>query len=191
LGFGLGLVGIWLVTRGKTDHIHSSRISIILTLAAGLDFGSFLVLITRIDTQEIYIPLASAKIAVLITEFIMIKLTNQSVPRIALMKLYPIMGTHMPIALVSGVLDAGGNVFYLVANTFTRLDVVAVLSSFYLSGRHCPVIFFLLEGQSPGKSMVRGIRLHPGYYPDFNLMPNKLFAVSIIAQTYILLPQKP
>jgi len=181
LGFGLGLVGIWLVTRGKTDHIHSSRISIILTLAAGLDFGSFLVLITRIDTQEIYIPLASAKIAVLITEFIMIKLTNQSVPRI----------THMPIALVSGVLDAGGNVFYLVANTFTRLDVVAVLSSFYLSGRHCPVIFFLLEGQSPGKSMVRGIRLHPGYYPDFNLMPNKLFAVSIIAQTYILLPQKP
>jgi len=121
LGFGLGLVGIWLVTRVKTEQVQRSRVSIILAVAAGLGFGSFLVLITRMDTQDIYFPLAAAKFAALITVFILIKLTKQSVPRI----------TRMPITLVSGVLDAGGNVFYLIANQFTRLDIVAVLSSFY------------------------------------------------------------
>ena len=121
LGFGLGLVGIWLVTRVKSDQVQGSRVSIILAVAAGLGFGSFLVLITRMDTQEIYFPLVAAKFAALITVLIMIKLTGQTVPRI----------NAMPIVLFSGMLDAFGNIFYLVANQFTRLDIVAVLSSFY------------------------------------------------------------
>jgi len=39
--------------------------------------------------------------------------------------------TANPIALVAGVLDAGGNVLFLFARQYTRLDVAAVLSSFY------------------------------------------------------------
>jgi len=144
LGFGLGLVGIWLVTRVKTEQVQRSRVSIILAVAAGLGFGSFLVLITRMDTKDIYFPLTSAKFAALITVFILIKLTKQSVPRTAkfaaLITVFILIKltkqsvpriTRMPITLVSGVLDAGGNVFYLIANQFTRLDIVAVLSSFY------------------------------------------------------------
>ena len=39
--------------------------------------------------------------------------------------------TANPIALVAGVLDAGGNVLFLFARQHTRLDIAAVLSSFY------------------------------------------------------------
>jgi drug/metabolite transporter (DMT)-like permease len=38
---------------------------------------------------------------------------------------------NIPIALLAGILDAGGNIFYLLARHSTRLDVAAVLSSMY------------------------------------------------------------
>ncbi len=34
-------------------------------------------------------------------------------------------------AILASVLDAGGNLFYVLAKQYTRLDVAAVLSSFY------------------------------------------------------------
>jgi drug/metabolite transporter (DMT)-like permease len=42
----------------------------------------------------------------------------------------PVPQRH-PLALLAGVLDVGGNTFYMLATQLTRLDVAAVLSSLY------------------------------------------------------------
>jgi drug/metabolite transporter (DMT)-like permease len=34
-----------------------------------------------------------------------------------------------PLALFAGLMDAGGNVFYLLAARYTRMDIAAVLAS--------------------------------------------------------------
>jgi drug/metabolite transporter (DMT)-like permease len=120
-GFFLALIGIWLVTRFNADQNRISRISIIMGLLAGIGFGGFLLLIARVKTEEIFMPLTAAKLASLITALIMLWQSKQPIPRTNV----------IPFALFSGIIDAGGNVFYLAATQFARLDVVAVLASLY------------------------------------------------------------
>ena len=121
LGFGLAFAGIWLVTRLKDNQDQESKRSLETAILAGLGFGGFLALIAQVDSREIFTPLLAAKLSSLITAVVLVRRTNQSLPRI----------TNNPIALVSGVLDAGGNVFYLYATHYARLDVVAILASLY------------------------------------------------------------
>jgi drug/metabolite transporter (DMT)-like permease len=117
-GFGLGILGIWLVAGSSSEIQVDKKRDLSLALAAGIGFGGYFVLITRVGTGAIFYPLAIAKSVALIV----------AVSYLAIHRMKPPSLKKNPAALLAGLLDASGNLFYLLAFQFTRLDVAAVLS---------------------------------------------------------------
>jgi len=120
-GFLIALAGIWLVSRAPDPGDKVFRQGMALAVLAGTGFGGFFILITRISPGQVFLPLVVARLGTLGVALVMIFSLRLSLPAPA----------ANPVALLAGVLDAGGNVFYLLAKQFARLDVVTVLSSLY------------------------------------------------------------
>ena len=119
-GFIAAIIGIWLVARAggeSTALSHGLRLAII----AGLGFGGFLILIAQVRSEFVFLPLAVTRTMTLVAALGLLLVRGVAVPAL----------TANPVALVAGVLDAGGNVLFLFARQHTRLDIAAVLSSFY------------------------------------------------------------
>ncbi len=119
-GFALALIGIWLVSRSASER-PASREGVKLGALAGVGFGGFLILIAQVEVSAVYVPLMVARAMMLATAIVTL-----SVRRVA----FPGLWSN-PIGLLAGVLDAGGNVLYLLARQHVRLDTAAVLSSLY------------------------------------------------------------
>jgi drug/metabolite transporter (DMT)-like permease len=124
VGFGVAFLGIWLLSRSPSDGDKSFREGIVLAFLSGIGFGGFFIFIALVDKGQVFVPVLVARTVTLGIAFIMLRLNH--LPRPGLMS--------NPIALLAGVLDTGGNVFYLLATQFTRLDIAALLSSFYPAG---------------------------------------------------------
>ena len=127
-GFALALLGIWLVTRISIPSDPLARQGIPLAWLAGAGFGGFFILIARAEPGKVFTPLVVARLISLGLALLMVLARRTSLPS----------PRSNPIALLAGLLDAGGNVFYLLAQQFTRLDVAVVLSSL------CPAVTVLL-----------------------------------------------
>jgi drug/metabolite transporter (DMT)-like permease len=120
-GFAIALLGIWLVSQAPAENPTGQRHGLWLALLAGLGFGSFFVLVGQVGPGGAFAPLVVARSAALGLALLILGLRRERMPAF----------NSNPIALLAGVLDAGGNVFYLLATRYTRLDVAAVLSSLY------------------------------------------------------------
>ncbi len=155
-GFALALGGIWLVSRSPSDSFpvsserstdgkrsedgtlsadrlpftvrrsHSTFSSIFspelaLACAAGVGFGAFFIFIGLVDRGKILTPLVVTRSVTFLTGLVLLHRSRLPLPRL----------TAHPLALLAGVLDAGGNLFYILAHQFTRLDIAAVLASLY------------------------------------------------------------
>ena len=120
-GFALALVGIWLVARTPDGDAHTTRQGMLLALLSGVGFGSFFVLIAQVSPGKVFFPLVVARSVSFMVALAAVTLQRQPLPS----------PRANPVALLSGLLDTGGNVFYLLATQYTRLDVAAVLSSLY------------------------------------------------------------
>ena len=133
-GFGLAGLGIWSVSAngapveaGSHSVVGAKGANIAgfgYALLAGLGFGGFLTLIARVPDEAIFAPLVVSKLGALLTASILLWRARLPVPRL----------DASPVALLAGVLDTGGNLFYLLATRYARLDTAAVLSSLYPAG---------------------------------------------------------
>jgi drug/metabolite transporter (DMT)-like permease len=120
-GFALACLGIWLVSQTTPQDIAVSRAGFVLACLAGVGFGGFFIFIAQVERGLVFTPLIVTRCITLCVALLLLRMRR--------LPWGPV--TPNPTALVAGVLDAGGNVFYLLAKQFTRLDVAAVLSSLY------------------------------------------------------------
>ncbi len=121
-GFALALLSVWLLARPAGSQGRPQGLG--LALAAGAGFGGFLILIHQAGATGVLWPLAAARVGSLA---LMLPLAGTVVQRATgETARFP----WRPVAL-SGILDVGGNAFFLLAAQVGRLDVAAVLSSLY------------------------------------------------------------
>jgi len=119
-GFAVGAISIWLIAM-PTQGLERPK-GVGLALLAGMGFGGFLVFSKLGGTVAVFWPLVAARAAsVLFISILIISGRNRHRPaRSALL-----------YAIVAGILDSTGNALFVAASQRGRLDVAAVLSSFY------------------------------------------------------------
>jgi drug/metabolite transporter (DMT)-like permease len=120
-GFGLALAGIWLVSRPAEQGRGVSRTAFLLACFAGICFGGFFILIVQVGPGVVFTPLVVSRCLTLLTAFLLLRIR----------RLPWVPPTAHPIGLAAGLLDAGGNIFYVLAGQLTRLDAAAVLVSLF------------------------------------------------------------
>ncbi len=120
LGFGLALVGIWLLSRPQALGGRPAGLG--LALAAGLGFGGFFIALDQIGEGAVFWPLAAGRLAccALMLAYALAMRQPVRVPRALL-----------GVIALAGVLDVAGNLFFLLATQTGRLDVATVLGSLY------------------------------------------------------------
>jgi len=120
VGFGLALIAVGLISG--LGMVKGRPKGLWLALLAGIGFGSFFILISRVSQGEIFWPLAAARLPSLVFLLAIIVIRRQQV----------LPGKQVwPIVFLAGVLDVAGNVFFVLATHSGRLDVAAMLSSLY------------------------------------------------------------
>ena len=118
-GMGAGLLGIWIVTRGSERLSDGGRNGISLGVIAGLGFAGFFICMAQVPRGAVFGPLIVSKAMATALALAVLGLRRLRLPS---------PRAH-PAALAAGLLDAGGNVFYLIASHLTRLDFAAVIAS--------------------------------------------------------------
>jgi uncharacterized membrane protein len=120
LGFGLALVSIWMLSRPETFGSRPAGLG--MALLAGVGFGGFFTALDQVSESAIFWPLAAGRLTSCVLMVAFAFSTRRS-----------LLPQHPPLALLGllGLLDVGGNLFFLLAVQTGRLDIAAVLASLY------------------------------------------------------------
>jgi drug/metabolite transporter (DMT)-like permease len=121
LGIFLGIVSVGLISYSGGGTADRGVLG--LVVVAGIGFGGFLVLIDRVSPTAVLWPLVAARLASSLATFALVK----SNARIEL----PQGRGLLLMVLGVGVLDAFGNIFFVMARQGGRLDIAGVVASLY------------------------------------------------------------
>lgn len=125
VGFAFAFVAVWLIAGGGDENSKIERTDLILPLIAGTGFGLFFISIDRVSDTAVLWPLTAARIAAVITLIVFIALSKQ---------VYIPPKNVLPVIIIAGVFDTGGNTFFALASQAGRLDIASIISSLYPAG---------------------------------------------------------
>src|SRR5581483_8010114 len=110
IGFVIALAAIVLVSQANQGEGEARAFG--LAFLAGLGFGGFFIFVHASGGESTFMPLAIAR-ATSVPVILIISLIRRT----------PLPDrSALPIIILSGLFDAGGNVFFLIASQFGRLD---------------------------------------------------------------------
>jgi len=124
LGFGFALAAIWLISHGEDGvkdiltHLSDLR----LPLFAGVGFGLYFVLMNAATRETTFWPMVYSRGAGTLAMALFIVSRRDS---------FVTVRAAWPAMILNGILDVGGNFFYVLAGQTGRLDISAVLSSLF------------------------------------------------------------
>jgi len=135
-GFGLAFAAVWLISQTELSSWHLSLRDLRLPLLSGLFFGSYFLVLHRATLHAFFWPLAAARFAGVVAFGLYALLARQ--PALPPREVWA-------LCVVNGVLDIGGNGFYVLAAQTGRIDVAAVLGALYPASTVLLAWIFLKE----------------------------------------------
>ncbi|NPE30214.1 DMT family transporter [Methanococcoides sp. SA1] len=135
VGFVVALVAMWLISSSD-DNGDIRRQDIVLPLLAGVGFGIFFISVDMFSEDAVFWPLTVAKASSVITILLISILTGS--------KGLPARGA-LPLIILAGIFDAGGNLFFALASQVGRVDIATVVASLYPASTVLLAWIFLKE----------------------------------------------
>lgn len=136
-GFAFALLAVWFVSQNDAGprNILAHLSDLRLPLFAGVGFGCFFILMHAAARESTLWPMVASRGGglVVIAFFMLLRRDSFRVARSA-----------WSIIILNGLLDIGGNAFYILSGQLGRLDVSAVLGSLY-PGATVVLAWFLLK----------------------------------------------
>jgi len=135
-GFVLAFAAVWFISQTGVTNWRFSLWELRLPLLSGFFFGLYFLTLHRATLNAFFWPLAVARFAGFVILGIYALLTRQ--PGLPPRNIWA-------LSIVNGMLDIGGNAFYVLAAQTGRLDVAAVLSALYPASTVLLAWIFLKE----------------------------------------------
>ena len=138
IGFVIAIAGVWLIASDGKTKINPNELS--LPLFAGICFAAFFISIDHFDEASLLWPLTFARLTAMAILLCFIGLTGPvSFPSKSV----------LPMIIVAGILETGGNMFFTLASQAGRLDIATVTSSLYPGGTVLLAWIILKEKLAP------------------------------------------
>ena len=148
VGLAIGLAAIWLISHSPArSGANAPRRALLLGAGAGVGFGVQLILFKAAAAGGVLWALTSGRVAGVVAILLVVAIAPPSGP----------WRGFWAAGIVSGALDAVGNLFYMLASQMGRLDVAAVICSMYPAGTILLAAIILRE--HPTKRQVAGMGL--------------------------------